>query len=59
MTHGIHNRIHPGTTNLTTQDPDCRIPMAGRTCQVPGTSIWGKLSLGFGGHVAFGLFAPP
>lgn len=59
MMHGIHNRIHPGTTNLTTQDPDCRIPMAGSQCQVPGTTIWGKLSLGFGGHVAFGLFAPP
>lgn len=59
MMHGIRKRLHPGTKNLTTQDLECEIPIAAAPRQVSGTPIWGKLSLGFGGHVAFGLFAPP
>jgi hypothetical protein len=42
--------------NLSQQDERCRLRMAGQSAAVSGRAVWGKLSLGFGGHVACGLF---
>lgn len=56
LTAGIVNSRHPRTVNLSSQDPRCVIPAAATSGAVSAGSIWGKLSLGFGGHVACGLF---
>lgn len=52
----LHDSCIPGTTGLTVPDPRCQIPLVytpdcGRALQ-RGV----KLSLGFGGHVACGIF---
>lgn len=50
----------PGTTNLKQPDPRCPLPLDHCDAPISADAIWGKLSLGFGGHVACGLFrAPP
>jgi len=46
----------PGTKNLRQRDPCCPLPLETGDTPVPADAIWGKLSLGFGGHVACGLF---
>ncbi len=46
----------PGTTNLQAQDSQCRIRLHSQSQQRPELRRAAKLSLGFGGHVAFGLF---
>lgn len=51
-----HQQI-PGTTNLTSLDERCRIPLQAQTRKMPQMQLAAKLSLGFGGHVACGLFA--
>ncbi len=59
LVQGLTAGIHPGTANLRTQDPLCQIPIARTPGSASATAVWGKLSLGFGGHVAYGLFAKP
>jgi 3-oxoacyl-[acyl-carrier-protein] synthase II len=59
LVQGITAGMHPGTANLRTQDPLCQIPIARTPGSASATAVWGKLSLGFGGHVAYGLFAKP
>ena len=53
---GIAAGQRPGTVNLSQQDERCRLRMAGQSAAVSRRAVWGKLSLGFGGHVACGLF---
>lgn len=50
-----HQQI-PGTTNLTTVDERCRIPLQPHARKMPYMQKAAKLSLGFGGHVACGVF---
>lgn len=50
-----HRRI-PGTTNLINQDANCPIPLSSNTVEMPTINRTAKLSLGFGGHVACGIF---
>ena len=50
-----HQQI-PGTTNLTCVDERCRIPLQPDARKMPQMQLAAKLSLGFGGHVACGLF---
>jgi len=50
-----HQQI-PGTTNLTCVDERCRIPLQPHARKMPHMQLAAKLSLGFGGHVACGLF---
>lgn len=54
--YGLSRRQHAGTTNLNQQDPRCPISMARQPGQVSADAVLGKLSLGFGGHTAFGMF---
>jgi 3-oxoacyl-[acyl-carrier-protein] synthase II len=49
----------PGTMNLRTQDPRCAIPLMRSPQGMPGLERIAKLSLGFGGHVACGVFERP
>lgn len=56
--HGLSQRKHAGTTNLTNQDPRCPITIAKHSGTLHSGSVFGKLSLGFGGHTAFGVFSP-
>lgn len=52
------NRL-PGTTNLTDQDPACPIRLSPRAQDFRHLPTIARLSLGFGGHVACGLFGQP
>lgn len=52
----LHHRMIPGTTNLETPDADCAIPLTGMSQSIPSLRRAAKLSLGFGGHVACGIF---
>ena len=52
----LQHRIVPGTTNLMNQDPRCRIPLSPFLQKMAGLNRVAKLSLGFGGHVACGIF---
>ncbi len=53
---GIAAGQRPGTVNLSQQDERCQLRIAGQSAAVSRRAVWGKLSLGFGGHVACGLF---
>lgn len=55
---GIAAGRHPGTRNFREADPRCEIPVATEPHATSKRDIWGKLSLGFGGHAACGLFGP-
>ena len=59
LTAGLGSSCQPGTRNLTQPDPRCSIPLAVQPGPVSANAVWGKLSLGFGGHVACGLFSAP
>ena len=52
----LHHQQIPGTTNLTTVDARCQIPLQPHARKMPHMQMAAKLSLGFGGHVACGLF---
>lgn len=52
----LRDQIIPGTTNLHDQDPNCRIQLRSTSEKSPSLQRAAKLSLGFGGHVACGLF---
>ena len=52
----LQNRTVPGTTNLQNQDPRCRISVNTLAQLYPTATRAAKLSLGFGGHVACGIF---
>lgn len=53
---GIAAGQRPGTVNLSQQDERCQLRIARQSAAVSRRAVWGKLSLGFGGHVACGLF---
>ena len=53
---GIAAGQRPGTVNLSQQDQRCHLRIARHSAAVSQREVWGKLSLGFGGHVACGLF---
>ena len=50
-----HQKI-PGTANLRGIDDRCRIPLNSQVQSLPQMQQAAKLSLGFGGHVACGVF---
>ena len=52
----LHHQQIPGTMNLTSVDERCRIPLQPISRRLPHMQQAAKLSLGFGGHVACGLF---
>jgi 3-oxoacyl-[acyl-carrier-protein] synthase II len=52
----LRDQIVPGTTNLQQQDPNCKLRLRSTSEKSPGLQRAAKLSLGFGGHVACGLF---
>lgn len=52
----LRDQTIPGTTNSRNQDPNCCIPLNSIPQPMPGLQRAAKLSLGFGGHVACGLF---
>ncbi len=52
----LHHQQVPGTTNLTIVDERCRIPLQPLAHRMPQMQHAAKLSLGFGGHVACGVF---
>lgn len=52
----LRDQIIPGTTNLLNQDPNCKLRLRSTSEKSPGLQRAAKLSLGFGGHVACGLF---
>lgn len=52
----LRDQIIPGTTNLQIQDPNCKLRLRSTFEKSPGLQRAAKLSLGFGGHVACGLF---
>ncbi len=52
----LHHQQVPGTANLTTVDERCRIPLQRQARRMPDMQQAAKLSLGFGGHVACGVF---
>ncbi len=52
----LRDQIIPGTTNLQNQDPNCKLRLRSTSEKSPGLQRAAKLSLGFGGHVACGLF---
>jgi len=52
----LRDQIVPGTTNLQQQDPNCKLRLRSTSETSPGLQRAAKLSLGFGGHVACGLF---
>jgi len=53
-----HQKI-PGTANLSTIDERCEIPLKPHAQAIPQIQQAAKLSLGFGGHVACGVFERP
>jgi 3-oxoacyl-[acyl-carrier-protein] synthase II len=52
----LRDQIIPGTTNLLNQDPNCKLRLRSTSEVSPSLQRAAKLSLGFGGHVACGLF---
>jgi 3-oxoacyl-[acyl-carrier-protein] synthase II len=52
----LRDQIIPGTTNLRDQDPNCKLRLRSTSEKLPGLQRAAKLSLGFGGHVACGVF---
>lgn len=52
----LRDQIIPGTTNLQNQDPSCKLQLRAASEKLPALERAAKLSLGFGGHVACGLF---
>jgi len=52
----LHHRQIPGTINLSQQDPRCNIPLSSTAVRHNSLQCAAKLSLGFGGHVAYGVF---
>lgn len=52
----LRDQIIPGTTNLQNQDPNCNLRLRTASENSPALHRAAKLSLGFGGHVACGLF---
>ncbi len=52
----LRDQFVPGTVNLTHQDPRCSVKLRSSTHPLNGLRRAAKLSLGFGGHVACGLF---
>ena len=55
----LHHQKIPGTTNLRNIDERCRIPLNSQVRALPQIQQAAKLSLGFGGHVACGVFERP
>lgn len=54
--HALTQQTIPGTTNLTSLDPECCLNMNSSAQHAPAMKSALKLSLGFGGHVACGVF---
>ena len=52
----LHHQHFPGTANLQSPDSRCRIPLVSHGKPMLSIRRAAKLSLGFGGHVACGLF---
>lgn len=52
----LRDRCVPGTTNLMRKDPQCPVNVSSVPCHGPEIRSALKLSLGFGGHAAAGLF---
>jgi 3-oxoacyl-[acyl-carrier-protein] synthase II len=52
----LHHQKIPGTANLRNIDNRCRIPLHSQVRTMPHMQQAAKLSLGFGGHVACGVF---
>ena len=52
----LREQVIPGTTNLQSQDANCEISLSLTPKPMPDLQRAAKLSLGFGGHVACGLF---
>lgn len=52
----LREQVIPGTTNLQDQDANCRVSLNSMPTPMPNLQFAAKLSLGFGGHVACGLF---
>ena len=52
----LQHRKIPGTANLRRVDRRCRIPLNSDVRSLPQMQQAAKLSLGFGGHVACGVF---
>ena len=52
----LRDQTIPGTTNLQKKDPHCKLRLASTSKSWPGLQRAAKLSLGFGGHVACGMF---
>lgn len=55
----LNRRQIPGTANLQAIDERCRVPLEANPRELPGIQRAAKLSLGFGGHVACGVFEHP
>lgn len=54
--HALTRQMIPGTTNLTSLDPECCLSMNSSSQHAHDMKTALKLSLGFGGHVACGVF---
>jgi 3-oxoacyl-[acyl-carrier-protein] synthase II len=54
--HALTKQLIPGTRNLMSLDPKCRLNMTSGSQHAPTMKSAMKLSLGFGGHVACGTF---
>ena len=52
----LRDQFVPGTVTLTHQDPHCSLRLRSSAHPLTGLRRAAKLSLGFGGHVACGLF---
>ena len=52
----LHHQQIPGTANLRNIDDRCQIPLKPHAQSIPRMQQAAKLSLGFGGHVACGVF---
>ncbi len=52
----LRDQTIPGTTNLQNKDPHCKLRLTSASKSWPGLQRAAKLSLGFGGHVACGVF---
>ena len=55
----LHDQQIPGTTNLQSPDARCPVPLKSRPEATSSLRKIAKLSLGFGGHVACGIFERP
>ena len=55
----LHHKQIPGTANHSTIDNRCQIPLKSHAQAIPKIQQAAKLSLGFGGHVACGVFDRP